>query len=173
MKLLTKVVNEMLKINKKVEYALMALKFMADKSKSQSTATGEHALTSAREICDEFETPFDTTAKVMQLMNNQEILKSTKGIKGGYSLNKDLRDITYMSLVRLIEGKEVGRICVNNKGTCELFKKCNIVTPIEVLNKKLNIFLESLTLEELLMGANFNPKHLHSTSELISPEKSQ
>ncbi len=143
----------MLKINKKVEYALMALKFMADKKDS--------SLTSAREICDEFKTPFDTTAKVMQLMNNQEILKSTKGIKGGYSLNKALTEITYMELVRLIEGKEdIGRVCVSNKGTCELFGKCNIATPVEQLNRKLNIFLETLTLGDLLQGAEFNHAHL-------------
>ena len=145
----------MLKINKKVEYALMALKFMADKQ-SQSLES-EHALTSAREICAEFNIPFDTTAKVMQQMNNQDILKSTKGIKGGYSLNKNLDEITYMELVRLIEGKkEIGRVCSGTKGTCELFSKCNITTPVEQLNRKLNAFLETLSLSELLMGAEFN-----------------
>ena len=138
----------------------MALKFMADKA-STFHHTGETTLTSAREVCDEFKTPFDTTAKVMQLMNNQDILKSVKGIKGGYSLNKDLSQITYMNLVRLIEGKkEIGRVCVSNKGTCELFLKCNIATPVELLNRKLNVFLEHLTLADLLQGAEFNPLHL-------------
>lgn len=145
----------MLKINKKVEYALMALKFMADKQVQE--LEGENVLTSAREICDEFNIPFDTTAKVMQQMNNQEILKSTKGIKGGYSLNKSLDEITYMELVRLVEGKkEIGRVCSGNNGTCELFEKCNITTPVEKLNSKLNAFLETLSLSELLLGAEFN-----------------
>ena len=152
----------MLKINKKVEYALMALKFMADKAHAHADL-GESSLTSAREICDEFNTPFDTTAKVMQLMNNHEILKSTKGIKGGYSLNKDLNDVTYMNLVRMIEGKEVGRVCVSSKGKCELFSKCNIISPVELLNSKINVFLEALTLADLLTGVEFNPKHLHSS----------
>ncbi len=144
----------MLKINKKVEYALMALKFMADKNDSAP-------LVSAREICDAFETPFDTTAKVMQVMNNHDVLKSVKGIKGGYSLNKSLSEITYMGLVQMIEGKEeIGRVCSNHKGTCELLGKCNISTPVENLNKKLNSFLENLTLEELLQGTHFNtPKN--------------
>ena len=148
----------MLKINKKVEYALMALKFMADKVQLEN---GQLNLTSAREICDELKTPFDTTAKVMQLMNNQDILKSTKGIKGGYSLNKDLSQITFMNLVNLIEGKVSGRVCVNEKGTCELFGKCNIVEPVELLNQKLNTFLETLTLAELLQGNEFNSPLSH------------
>lgn len=140
----------MLKINKKVEYALMALKFMSDKRDSLS-------LVSAREICDKFHTPFDTTAKVMQIMNNHDILTSVKGIRGGYSLNKSLSEITYMELVQMIEGKEeIGRVCTNHKGTCELIGSCNISTPVENLNKKLNGFLEKLTLSELLQGTEFN-----------------
>lgn len=151
----------MLKINKKVEYALMALKFMADKN---DPAT----LVSAREICDEFNTPFDTTAKVMQVMNANEILKSVKGIKGGYVLNRSLQNITYMELVRMIEGKEhIGRVCSNEKGTCDLIGKCNIMTPVEKLNRKLNLFLEELTLAELLQGEHFNPaKKLGVSMEL-------
>lgn len=162
MKLKLKAGLKMLKINKKVEYALMALKFMAD---------SENRLTSAREICDEFKTPFDTTAKVMQLMNNNDILKSVQGTKGGYSLNRPLEEVTYMQLVRMIEGKNnIGRACVNNKGTCELFEKCNIVTPVEQLNRKLNVFLETLTLSDLLQGADFNHNaidtlKLHKTTQ--------
>jgi Rrf2 family protein len=133
----------MLKINKKVEYALMALKFMSDKP--------AQTLTSAREVCDELKTPFDTTAKVMQIMNNKEILKSVQGIKGGYTLNISLDKITYSELVHIIEGKEdIGRACTNNKGTCELIAQCNIITPVEILNKKLNHYLDNLTLQELL-----------------------
>ncbi len=153
----------MLKINKKVEYALMALKFMADKQ--------ETTLTSAREICDVMGTPFDTTAKVMQLMNNQDILKSVKGIKGGYSLNKPLSEITYMELVRLIEGRpKIGRACISSKGTCELINKCNISTPVERLNLKLNSVLEKMTLADLLLGADFNPRSTHTHNH--SQEKS-
>lgn len=148
----------MLKINKKVEYALIGLKYMTEQNALSSNP--EARLISAREICDEFHTPFDTTAKVMQLMNNHGILKSVKGIKGGYTLLRSLEEITYMELVRLVEGKEeIGRVCNSAKGKCELFDKCNIITPVEQLNRKLNIYLETLKLSELLQGANFKHNH--------------
>lgn len=135
----------MLKINKKVEYALISLKYILDK--------GGERLVSAREICDAFNTPFDTTAKVMQLMNGHGILKSVKGIKGGYALEKSLESISYMQLVRLIEGKEeIGRTCITNKGTCDLINKCNIISPLEQLHANLNLYLETLTLHDLLNG---------------------
>ncbi len=141
----------MIKINKKVEYALMALKWIAQKERG--------ALTSAREICNTFNTPFDTTAKVLQIMNNKNILHSTKGIKGGYTLAKPLKEITFMELARLIEAKswseENSHFCVTPKGICDLYHSCNIVDPIEQLNQQINQFLENLTLEELLIKESF------------------
>lgn len=133
----------MIKINKKVEYSLIALKFMAQKPKN--------ALTSAREICDHFDTPFDTTAKVLQLMNQHNILDSVKGIRGGYTIKKPLESISYIELVQLIEGKKPEGFCHSSKGCCDLYQKCNIIDPIEQLNTKINQFLEGLTLKELLM----------------------
>lgn len=149
----------MLKINKKVEYALMALKYIADSDQTR--------LISAREICDEFATPFDTTAKVMQVMNNHGILKSVKGIKGGYSLLRPLHDISYMELVMMIEGKEeLGKACISTKGKCELFDKCNIISPVEQLNQKLNSYLMTLSLEELLNGTKFTNPQIKNIQEI-------
>lgn len=134
----------MLKINKKIEYALMALKYMSQKS--------DHELTSAREVCDTFGTPFDTTAKVMQALNSAGILSSVKGIKGGYGLERSLQQISYMELVELIEGKRPENLCMNAKGLCVLHEKCNIVTPIDQLNSLLSRYLDTLTLDELFNG---------------------
>jgi len=132
----------MLKINKKVEYALMALKFMAyEKTQGQ--------VTSAREICDRLGTPFDTTSKVMQCMNNFQILKSVKGTKGGYTLACELGSITYMQLERMIEKKDSENVCGQGAHICELYENCNIVSSIEGLNASLNTYLERLTLKQL------------------------
>lgn len=120
----------------------MALKFM-----SEEKNVGE--LTTAREVCDKFHTPFDTTAKVMQAMNNAGLLHSSKGIKGGYGLAKPLSQITYMELTRIIEKKDQESVCSKSDGQCELMGNCNIVAPIERLNLTLNKYLEQLTIEQL------------------------
>ncbi len=134
----------MIKINRKIEYALMALKLMKEKNSSD--------LTTAREVCDRFETPFDTTSKVMQLMNNCGILLSHKGVKGGYTLAKDLSHISYMELVELIEGKSFMMDC--HEGPCDLFHKCNITQPIKRLNDYLITIFNSISLNELLAEDN-------------------
>lgn len=134
----------MIKINRKVEYALMVLKLMKEKNQSE--------LTTAREVCDRFDTPFDTTAKVMQQMNGANILHSQKGVKGGYTLSRDLSEVTYMELVELIEGKSFMMDC--HEGPCDLYHKCNISQPIKRLNDYLINIFSTLTLNELLAEDN-------------------
>lgn len=131
----------MIKINKKVEYALMVLKHIVEKNSDEPT--------SAREICEKFNIPFDTTAKVMQVMNNAGILESTKGVKGGYFLKKELDHINYLEFSELIEGKEFAMDCVKLK--CSLIESCNITLPINRLNQYLTLFFEGITLKDLLV----------------------
>lgn len=133
----------MLKITKKVEYALIVLKYMG------GHPFGE--LHSAREICDKFGIPFDTTAKVMQSMNNKGLLKSLQGIKGGYALSTDLGSINFLNLIEMIEGKIPEMFCETAKGgPCQLTESCNIITPVDQLNRKVKNFLSILTVGELL-----------------------
>ena len=122
----------------------MALKLMKEKNLSE--------LTTAREVCDRFETPFDTTSKVMQLMNNCGILLSHKGVKGGYTLARDLSEVSYMELVELIEGKSFMMDC--HEGPCDLYHKCNITQPIKRLNDYLINIFNSISLNELLAEDN-------------------
>lgn len=139
----------MIKINRKVEYALMVLKTMKDKDPSE--------LTTAREVCDRHETPFDTTAKVMQQMNSAGILLSHKGVKGGYTLARDLNFVSYIELVELIEGKSFMMDCHgrgDSQGPCELLNSCNISHPIKRLNDYLINIFTSLSLNELLAEDN-------------------
>jgi Rrf2 family protein len=129
----------MIKINKKVEYALIVLKHMHSCEKGQSVT--------AREVCDQFGTPFDTTSKVMQIMNKAQFLFSHQGINGGYQLNVKLENINYLQLVELIEGRKASKDC--NELKCNLLPSCNIVGPIKKLNEYLLYYFKSITLAEL------------------------
>ena len=100
-------------------------------------------LTTAREVCDTFNTPFDTVAKVMQSLNSNNILNSVKGIKGGYQLNNQLKNITFVDIENIIEGKQAANLCEAKKGLCDLYSTCNIVEPMDRLNAQVNKFLSN------------------------------
>ncbi|MNL23411.1 transcriptional repressor NsrR [compost metagenome] len=133
------------KINRKVEYALMALKYMSQK------IPGE--LTSAKEVSDAFHTPFDATARVMQQMASKGgILRAEYGASGGYQITKDLAKISMHDLVEIIEGPTALVKCLHKEAPCEIQGTCNIVSPVTTLNQKLIEFYKGLSLKELLVA---------------------
>ena len=130
----------MFKINKKVEYALIVLKHFEKLDKDE--------LITARLVCDTYHTPFDTTSKVMQIMNNHQILESSQGVKGGYRVSIDLQQLNYLQLIEIIEGKEITKDC--NSANCAIVESCNITGPIKKLNEYLMYFFKGLSIKELL-----------------------
>ncbi|MBI4083714.1 MAG: Rrf2 family transcriptional regulator [Candidatus Lambdaproteobacteria bacterium] len=133
----------MLKVNRKVEYGLVALKHMHSKPRGD--------LTSVREICETYGTPFDPVAHVLRILNSQGVVKSEQGAHGGYRLASDLREIDFARFVEMIEGQLAFCDCVREGHLgCSLQGSCNIVQPMNMLNRKLLTFLRSIKLVELL-----------------------
>ncbi len=130
------------RLNRKVEYALMALKVMADKRPGE--------LTSAKEVVDLTGSPFDATARVLQQMAQREILRSEQGAYGGYLLIRDLNRVSILELMELILGNLAVAKCVGADGDCDLKTSCNIVSPITTLNRRLLDFYSTLMIGDLL-----------------------
>jgi Rrf2 family transcriptional regulator, nitric oxide-sensitive transcriptional repressor len=141
------------KIHRKLEYALIALKHMNQKRPGE--------LTTVKEICQKYGTPFDATARVLQQLVQGKFLKSEQGAYGGYVI---LRDLTKVSLRELIE-KVVGPIemvkCMGESPAltnCELKETCNIMIPLISLNEKLVKFYENINVHELLTTGKRSPE---------------
>ncbi len=132
----------MTRLNRKVEYALMALKIMAQKRPGE--------VTSAKEVVDVTGSPFDATARVLQQMAQNEILRSEQGAHGGYVLIRDLARVSVLELMELILGPMAIAKCMDDEADCDLRSSCNIVAPVSLLNRRLEEFYQSLTVSEIL-----------------------
>ena len=130
------------RLNRKVEYALMALKVMAVKRPGE--------LTSAKEVVDACGCPFDATARVLQQMAQREILRSEQGAHGGYVLIRDLNKVSLLELMELILGSLAVAKCLSDEGECDLKETCNIVSPVTILNRRLMDFYSELMVGDLL-----------------------
>ncbi|RYZ89376.1 MAG: Rrf2 family transcriptional regulator [Proteobacteria bacterium] len=136
------------KINRKLEYALMAVKYLSQK------VPGE--LASAKEVSDAFNTPFDATARVMQAMAQKGLLRVEHGAMGGYQIAKDLSKVSMFTLLEIVEGPTIVAKCLVKENPCEMHEKCNIASPLQVLQHKLNSFYDGITLKELLIESHQN-----------------
>ncbi len=132
----------MTRLNRKLEYALMALKIIAGKKPGE--------LTSAKEVVEITGCPFDATARVLQKMAQKGILRSEHGAHGGYVLVRDLSKVSLYELMELILGPMAAAKCLLGRGRCELEPTCNIHNPIVVLNRRYQDFYRSIYVSELL-----------------------
>ena len=123
----------------------MALKHMSQKMPGK--------LTTAKEVSELCHSPFDATARVMQLMAQRGWLKSEQGAFGGYQITKDLSRVTLLDLLNVIQGPTNIAKCMHKDEPCEIQSSCNIISPIQILNSRLNDFYKSLSLRDLLFGA--------------------
>ncbi len=132
------------KINRKVEYALIGLKHM------HSKAPGE--LTTVKELSQMYGCPFDVASRVMQILVQKGLLRSEQGAHGGYQINRDLQRVSFYDLSEMILGPvEVARCLQSDEHDgCEIRGLCNIVTPMQNLNRRLVEFYRALSLRELL-----------------------
>jgi Rrf2 family protein len=137
--------NPLVRLNRKIEYALVALKYMTGK------IPGE--LTTAKEISEKFHTPFDVTARVMQVLAQKALLRSEQGPQGGYSISKDLGRISFQDLLDMVEGPSAIVKCFEKDEPCGVQPHCNIISPINMLNHKLTEFYSNLSLKDLLIGS--------------------
>ncbi len=133
----------MFKVNRKIEYALIALKYMSSKNPGQ--------LTSAKEVCDIYHTPFDPTSRVLQIMNQHDILNAEQGAKGGYQIIKDLSKLSMRELSDMITGPIEIANCIHEKHSdCDISSTCHIIAPMLTLNERLKELFDTIMVADLI-----------------------
>lgn len=132
----------MLKIHRKLEYALIALKYMAAQ-KSDKKIT-------AKEIAEQKSLPFDAVSRVLQKLSQKGVLRSEHGAYGGYLINQDLSEVSFYQIIECILGPIEIVKCAKDQSACELIASCDVQSPLMDLNAQLKQFYESLPVQKLL-----------------------
>ena len=117
----------MLKLTRKLEYALIALRHMQDKG---------DIFTSAKEIAGMYLIPYELLAKILQQMAKLNYIKAAKGPKGGYQIRKGLTEISLTQFIEDIEGP-IGIVDCNINSDCVQLNNCNIRMSIKQINSNI------------------------------------
>ena len=81
----------MLKLTKKADYGLIALRHLSTPSNGHPGASG-HGCASAKDIAAAYKIPLPLLSKVLQKLTRSGLLISEQGTNGGYKLARDPRD---------------------------------------------------------------------------------
>ena len=135
----------MLRLTKKADYGLMALKYLAEHPNQPSL--------SARDIAQAYHIPPQLRAKILQRLAKVGILQSHAGMSGGYSLLKSPRDISAFEVIRAIDGPLFITSCITIHGTCDLHGTCTIKEPLRKVNDSIKDMLSGLSIADLVEPA--------------------
>ena len=129
----------MLKLTRKLEYALIALRHMQMK---------RGTLSSTKEISDMYVIPREILAKTLQQMARLKYIDAVQGPKGGYRIDKVLSKINLTQFVEEMEGP-LEMVACNINSECIQLNTCNIRMPINKINQNIRSLFNKINITDI------------------------
>src|SRR5438067_7811522 len=149
----------MLRLSKKADYALMAMKHLA--------LRGDRGSSSAREIAALYDIPIELMAKVLQRLVRRGLLASHQGTRGGYELARRPTHISVADVIQAIDGPVTVTACsTDDDGQCEQFAKCNVRDPLWKVKERILNALGECTIADL--AADIPPPPAAKSAVLVT-----
>lgn len=141
----------MLRLSKKSDYALIAMKHLA--------AQADRGAASAREIAEQYEIPVELLAKVLQRLVQRGLLLSHQGTRGGYRLARPATAISVADVIQAIDGPLTMTACSEQEpDKCDQYSSCNVRDPLWRIKDRIVSALATCTVFDLTIDAPPEPR---------------
>jgi Rrf2 family protein len=131
----------MLRLTKKADYGLMALKFLAEHENAPSL--------SAKDISEAYGIPPQLLAKILQRLTKAGLLRSHAGMNGGYVLSRAAEEISAFEVIGAIDGPLFITSCETGPRGCDLTDSCTVRAPLRKVNESISDLLRSIRVSDL------------------------
>jgi FeS assembly SUF system regulator len=138
----------MLRLTKKADYSLIALKHLAAKEREKSGTA-----VSAKEVADSYGIPLPLLSKLLQKLTKSGLLISEHGTNGGYRLARDPRLISALEVVRTIDGPIILTECFTEHSHCDHSDRCSVRRPLQRIHEGILRLLGSVTIQDMLLDS--------------------
>lgn len=135
----------MLRLSKKSEYALMAVKYIALQQ--------ERNCITAKEIAIKYNLPYELISKILQRLVKSNVINSVQGARGGYKLSKLPSDISIMEIISAVEPDYQITKCFkegSSKENCEHLNCCMIREPLRKIQGEIDKLFRNMTVTEFI-----------------------
>ena len=132
--------------SKTCEYGIRAAIFIASES-YQNNRVG------LRDIAAKIDSPEAFTAKILQILSKNNIIRSIKGVGGGFEIPKEkMSQIKLSQIVTALDGDRVFTGCGLGLNQCSEDHPCPVHDKFKSIRNELAFMLENTNLEELAIG---------------------
>jgi Rrf2 family protein len=139
----------MLKLTKKADYGLIALRHLAGPARGQ---TEWSRTASAKEIAAAYRIPLALLSKVLQKLARAGLLVSEQGTNGGYRLAREAEQISALEVIRTIDGPIILTHCFTeheSPGECDQSELCPVREPLRKVHEGILKLLSGITIADL------------------------
>jgi len=132
------------RLSKRVEYGLIAIRHIAAQSRD--------GIVTAKEIADRYQIPYELLAKVLQRLSRSGLISSHQGVHGGYALAKNPNDVTVSMIISAIEGASMGiaQCMTDGPESCDVFSVCTIKSPLSKVQANIVQAFDTMTLAQIV-----------------------
>ena len=131
----------MLKLSKKADYALIAVRHLA-------THGAEHSH-SAADIAEVYGISPQLLAKVLQRLAKNGLLTARHGSSGGDQLARHPKDISALEVISAVDGPMMITSCVTNHGACDQSNTCTVREPLRKVNESIARVLRAVSISQM------------------------
>ena len=132
----------MLQITRQTEYAIRGLVELVERKDDVPVRLKD--LAEACQVSEAF------LAKIFQSLTQKNIIKSHRGVKGGFSLSKDPAKVTLFEIVDICEGGVALNHCMRKVDPCNRSGNCAMSKVWNKAQKSLEAALSETTLADLV-----------------------
>lgn len=134
----------MLHITRKGDYAIRGMVYLAMKPPDQMSLISEMAA--------DIDVSQTLLAKIFQNFSKVGLVKSYRGVGGGFMLGRPAEQISLLEIVEAVEGPIVLNRCLLRPGTCDRDACCTVHPVWKELQEKMRDILGSVSLKHLAGG---------------------
>src|SRR6202521_1193071 len=135
------VFGSMLKLTKKADYGLMAMKHLAEHA--------DQGACSAKDVAEAYGIPQEALAKILQRLAKVGLVRSQHGTHGGYTLTRDPKMISAFEVIKAIDGPLFIAPCAPARGKCYQPDPCTIREPLRKVNESIEQVLKNIKISQM------------------------
>lgn len=108
---------------------------------------------SAQQLATELGLPLPTVAALLKKLARAQLVASTRGPAGGYSLTRRPDEISVAAVIAAVEGPVALTECALGDGNCDMETMCTIRPHWRLISHAVQVALDSVSLADMTVPA--------------------
>lgn len=95
--------------------------------------------------------------QIFSVLKKKGIIKSIRGVQGGYFLSRNPKEISVGEIIKALEGELTPSKCLIDEGYCDMLDRCPTYMIWDKIKKSIDDVIDNTTVQDMV--DEYNQKH--------------